>query len=281
MHDSIIDGLNNLMDRVYSEHGSDICIVCESNSARKAIEPGLFFVLNRVGNDYVKSSCQEVVHLADRKIFMLPEKKDFDIDINLIRFENSRWGLQENASAILLAGGKSLRMGADKCFLDIDGKPLIEYILDQLRPNFKDTIVGTSSADKFKFLNFKLVEDKESDRGPLMGLLSCMEESAHEKNFVTACDVPDIFMHFVRKMLALSDIYDAIVPKHKDGMVEPLFAVYNKSTLPVLCATIADGASKVKAFLDKINVYYIELPEYIELVNLNTEAEYKEYVGLC
>lgn len=57
-----------------------------------------------------------------------------------------------NATAIILAGERSSRMGKDKSMLPIDDKPLIQHIADQLSPFFKEVIIGTNDVDNINFL---------------------------------------------------------------------------------------------------------------------------------
>ena len=107
--------------------GNDGIMICESNSLRSIVEPGLFFMVTNGKASGGKPSAEEVVGYADKIILF--DGSQFDIDMNKIKLVGGRWSLKMDATAIIMAGGKSRRMGADKSMLPVNGKPLIEYVL--------------------------------------------------------------------------------------------------------------------------------------------------------
>ena len=267
-----LEALFQLME----EEGIDLtadCIVMESGGARNFIEPGLFFVI-REHNDELKPSVAEVAHWTDR--LNTVTRDGWDVLPEDLVFRNTRWGLEEDATAIILSGGGSTRMGEDKAVMPIDGQPMLSTVVNQLLPNF-NTVLISGSAEKYEFSGCRVVEDLELERGPLMGLLSTLKQSDHALNFVTACDVPDIHMPFVRRMIDHIGEHDAVVPALPDGSLQPLFAVYRKgATLPAIESLLADGRQAVHALLDQLKVRTVELNgDWYH--NLNTPHDVEHY----
>jgi len=260
--------------------GPDAISICESNSLRLVVEPGLFLMVKRQDSKAWKSSAKSVKKYADRIIVSTDSCYDFDLDrIQLIA---SRWTIQEKATAIIMAGGDSLRMGADKTMLPIDGQPMIEKIAEQLRGSFEQILISANEPDKFAHLCLEVIPDRIPGQGPLMGIASALQASANDVNFVVACDIPHIKLTCVRKMLAEAKKADLVIPTTGDGRYEPLFAVYRKSALGAINEVLSSGGRKISDVFSRCRVKYIELaPDQVGgaewLTNLNTMAEYEEY----
>jgi len=248
------------------------CLVCESGGARNVLQPGLFFVIQE-HNDQLKPSCREVAHLADRLVNV--DGDGWDLHPEELLFENGRWGLKENAAAIVLSGGASQRMGEDKSVMHVHGQPLVATVAGQLAPHFGQLIVS-GSKEKYAFTGHEVVEDLEAGNGPLMGLMSALSTSTHELNFVTACDIPDIHLPFVRRMLREIGDHEAVVPVLPDGHKQPLFAVYRKSVHHKIADCLIAGKRAVHALLDVLDVHYIDIDgDWYH--NLNTREDLDTY----
>ena len=264
------EGLTALLDII----GRDKVSICESNSLRQVAEPGLFLMVQRSNQKVLKSSAQTVKKYADRLV--LSDGDGFDLDIDRIKLTEGKWMIQEKATAIILAGGDSCRMGADKSMLPIKGKPMVETISEQLRDSFEQILISTNEVENLAFLGLEIVPDKMQGQGPLMGIASALEASANELNFVTACDIPYISMWFVRKMLSEAEQADIVIPTSADKKYEPLFAIYCKSALEAINEVLSTGGRKISDVFTRCRVGYIEL-EADWFANLNTRAEYEEF----
>src|SRR3989338_1011010 len=110
----------------------------------------------------------------------------------------------KNYTAIILAGGKAERMkGAQKAFLKLEGKRIIESKIEALRKYFSEIIIVTNRLRGFSYLkNIRIVEDLQKNKGPLMGLYSGLKKSSNQINFITACDMPFINLKLIRFMLS-------------------------------------------------------------------------------
>ncbi len=127
-------------EALMNEIPDDALIVCESNTIRNVIDPGLFLVIKNMADPKIKESCSSVINLADKVIGF--SNMDWDFSPEKIDVHNHTWIIKEKATAIILAGGKSSRMGEDKSLLPVNGKPLIRSIYEQLAPFFDEILIG-------------------------------------------------------------------------------------------------------------------------------------------
>jgi molybdopterin-guanine dinucleotide biosynthesis protein A len=270
MKTHIEEGLAALLDII----GADAVSICESNSLRQVVEPGLFFIVKGRDVKVWKSSAQNVRKHADR--IVASDGSSFDFDIDRIKLRSGKWTMQEKATAIIMAGGESSRMDADKSMLPIKGRPIVEIISEQLHGAFAQILISANEVDKLAFLGFDVIRDKIPGQGPLMGIASALEASANELNFVIACDIPHIDLTYVRKMLAEAEGVDIVIPTTGDKRYEPLFAVYRKSALKAINEVLSSGERKISDVFRRCRIKYIEM-EARRFANLNTMTEYEEF----
>jgi molybdopterin-guanine dinucleotide biosynthesis protein A len=187
-------------------------------------------------------------------------------------------------NGIILAGGENRRMGTDKAFLEIDGRPLIERILDVFSSLFARTIVVTNTPDRYRDYDIEMTSDVLDIRGPLTGIYSGLLKSTDEYNFVAACDMPFLNPRLISYMGEIAEGQDAVVPRF-NGYLEPLHAIYRKELLPVMEAQIRKQDRRIRGLFDHIRVRYITEEEIVRFDplkrsfrNINTPKEYKEAV---
>lgn len=264
------EGLTALVDIV----GPDTVLVCESNSLRQVVEPGVFLMVSGRDSGRRKSSSREVSKYVDRVVAW--DGNSFDFDINRIKLVNGKWTIMEEATAIIMAGGEGRRIGADKSMLLVAGRPMVEIIAEQLRGSFSRILISANEVEKLVFLDLPIVRDRIPGQGPLMGIASALEASDNELNFVVACDIPCIDLRYVRRMLMEANGVDAVIPTTGDGNYEPLFAVYRKSALGAIDEVLSSGGRKISDIFGRCRVKFIKL-EAEQYANLNTMAEFKEF----
>jgi len=259
------------------EIGKDSFIICESNSLRSVVNPGLFFICRHQGEDSFIDSAEVLQSHMDSLITYTDGR--FDLDLNDVNILPGGWALRADATAIILAGGMSQRMQRDKSLLPVAGTPMIERIHDQLHPHFKQMLVSANDVDKYAFLHVKIVPDSIIGQGPLMGITSALEASTHDLNFITACDMPNVNMVLVRRMLREAEGFEAVVPI-ADGLMEPLFAVYRKSVLGAFRDALAQGKRRIRAAFGACKINYLDITEFKSLTNLNTREDYDGFISL-
>lgn len=250
--------------------------VWESNSVRQVMDPGLFLILRDPANPVIKDSCRRVMDLADQVVNY--SATAWCQEAGRIRWSGARWTRRQAASALVLAGGRSLRMGQDKNFLQVKGRPMIGHVVDQLDPWFDEVLIGADDSVKFAFLNRRVVPDREKGKGPLMGLLSCLVASRHDVNFVTACDIPQHDPHFLNRLVAMAEGYDIVMPQTPQGDPEPLLAIYRRSVAPVIEQVLRSGGRRFTDLLGKVRVRTVPIEGAGGYRNLNTPGEYMMWV---
>ncbi len=140
------------------------------------------------------------------------------------------------ASAIILAGGKGIRLKRDKTALIIHGKPILNLIIAKLNClNFREIILIYGTDPKLFPLPVRMVGDLIPGSGVLGGIFTGLTCSGTDLNFFIACDMPFPQVNLMKYILQLagSKNYDCVVPAD-GGYREPLFAVYRKTCLPVI-----------------------------------------------
>ena len=179
------------------------------------------------------------------------------------------------ATAVILAGGRSRRMGLNKALLMVDQQTLIARVADQLA-FFPERLIGANDPAELAFLGLPIVPDQRPGCGPLMGLLSCVDRASHELCFVTGCDIPTFDTGYILHLLAAAAGYDVVVPRRADGRVEPLLAVYRKTVVPVARAIVEGGGRRVVELFDHLAVRYVSGRSLSWSRNLNTMADYPQ-----
>lgn len=190
---------------------------------------------------------------------------------------------QENkaVNAIILAGGENSRMqGEDKAFLRIEGRPIVEILLETLKPLVNKIIVVTNSPEKYNKYKVTLVADEALGKGPLMGIYSGLKASSAEYNFVIACDMPFLNEALVSYMIEKRDGYDALIPKIDDEL-HPLCGLYSKNCIPVIEEMLRQDRRDVRSIFSKLKVYFLERQELeridrnlFSLANINTPEDF-------
>jgi molybdenum cofactor guanylyltransferase len=253
-----------------------VLVVAESNSLARAIEPDLFVMVKNGRSASVKPTAADVMPLAQRLV--LSSDGAFDPSPRHVALDDGAWHLAE-ASAVILAGGKSSRMGQDKSLLRVNGTPLIRHIYEQLAQRFDEILISTNEPEKHAFLNATTVPDRVPGKGPLMGIASAVEAARHECVFVTACDIPVVDLDTVARMLVLAKDYDCVIPMSSVGH-EPLFAVYRKSAVPAMHRVLEGGERRISAVFPRIRTRFVDLGDAPWYRNLNTRDDVAAFLGM-
>lgn len=249
--------------------GHGTLVVAESNSLVEEAKPDLFLMVSPAGAIAVKPTARAVLPFAQRIV----DSRDraFDLDLRHLAVVDGEWHLAE-ASAVILAGGASSRMGRDKSLVLVDGKPLIQRVLEQLSRRFGDILISTNEKEKYAFLDARCIPDLVPGNGPLMGIRTAVEAARHDRVFVTACDIPIIDDDTVERMLVLAEHFDCVIPRSRVGH-EPLFAVYRKSAIPAMCDVLDSGERRIRAVFPRVRTHAFDLGPAEWYRNLNTRED--------
>ena len=185
-------------------------------------------------------------------------------------------------TALILAGGKSTRMGFDKTRLRFGDRRLIDVVIDHLRPHVDDLIVVSNHPeDWLDLVGVRIVTDAHAGQGPLGGIFSGLLASTSRHNIVVGCDMPFLNPLVLDYLWSLRNWGDVIVPL-THSVLAPVCAVYDRGVVAVLAQALQAGERQVMGVYPKLNVHYVreeELrpydPDLHSLDNINTPADYE------
>ena len=156
----------------------------------------------------------------------------------------------ENIAAVVLAGGKSRRMGQDKRFLELGGKPLIERALEVLAPIFAEILVVAAEPDpRLDGFGYPVVTDLRPGYATAGGLYTGLKTTRKRSVFAVACDMPCLDPGTIRKMLADEEETDIVMACLVGAGLQPMHAIYGKACLPYLEQMMDSGDLKLQHLL--------------------------------
>jgi len=182
---------------------------------------------------------------------------------------------------IILAGGKSSRMGEDKALLEYNGEKFINKIADELT-FFEEKIIArgnNSILTELENASWKIVADEYPDHGPIGGLHAALKNCESDAMFVVTCDMPLITGELARKLCnEMNTTMDAVIAVSNDGKYHPLCGVYKKELCTSMEEHLKQDNNRVMAVLKKCRVKYVNLneEESKQLANVNTRDEYEK-----
>lgn len=167
--------------------------------------------------------------------------------------------MTKKITGIILAGGKNSRMGVNKAFIDIDGKRMIDHILDIYRTIFSETIIVTNEPLIYtEFSDAVIVTDIYKGKGSLGGIYTGLFYAQYDYAFVVACDMPFLNKKFIDFMIAQIGQDDIIVPELLEGF-QALHAIYSRRCLPAIKKMVMSDKLKITAFYK--NMHVLKIPE--------------------
>ena len=187
---------------------------------------------------------------------------------------------REPVSAIILAGGRSSRMGTSKALLRFDDEPLILHVVRKLTPLFSDIVVVAAPGERLPELPAKVVHDEVAYQGPVGGISRGLGAVEGEAAFVTSCDAAFLDVALIRHLLSTSEGEAVVVPRW-GGRLQPLHAVYSTRLLPVFQSEVAAGQLRLLDVLSSMQVRVVEEAEIRQFdphgwsfFNMNTPDDY-------
>jgi molybdopterin-guanine dinucleotide biosynthesis protein A len=190
----------------------------------------------------------------------------------------------------ILAGGNSSRMGMDKSFVSLGGRPIIGHVLERVSGlGQNETILIVNRPDDYAHMGLPMFSDVIPGKGPLGGIYTAIHHSGSHFTLVLACDMPLVNPSLLRHMIALcSEVggpYDVIVPR-VDGHPQGLHAIYRRSCLEPIRECLDADRLKVIGFYDRVRVRYLDPLEYarfdphgLSFQNINTPDELRAVQG--
>jgi molybdopterin-guanine dinucleotide biosynthesis protein A len=133
-------------------------------------------------------------------------------------------------TGIILAGGKSSRMGTEKGLVVFKNKALIQYAIEILLDLCDEILISTSSS-AYSHLGYPIVSDLIPDSGPMIGIYSSLLVSKNEDNLVLSCDMPFVTPRIFGLLEDAGRSASICVPCYENDHYEPLCGVYKRSAL--------------------------------------------------
>lgn len=199
----------------------------------------------------------------------------------------------KNSASIILAGGRSTRMGSNKAFLSLPGKErltFIEQLASTLTPLCAETIlVARDAADAANYAlpGIHIVTDKIPDQGPLMGLYSGLSAIHTQQALVVAVDMPFIRPSLVTFLLSQPQSDSLLVPL-VNNVPQVLLALYPRTILSLIEQFLQQGRHDPRSLLDVAPVQYIPEdqlraldPDLRSFININTPEELHARFNQC
>lgn len=193
--------------------------------------------------------------------------------------------MKKFGTAMILAGGKSSRMGFDKQLLKIDERRLMDNLAQKLSKEFEEIIIVTNRPELYIGLSHIITMDILKDKGPLGGIHAGLVKSSSEYAFVVACDMPNINMEYVRFMKSKTKL-DSMGCVTKFGeWIEPFSSFYSVEMIQHIEKYLATNRRSINGLIDNFQITYIEekearkySPSWDMFLNLNTKEDLENYL---
>jgi molybdopterin-guanine dinucleotide biosynthesis protein A len=179
--------------------------------------------------------------------------------------------------AVILAGGRSSRMGRDKALLPFGGSPtLAQYQYGRLIRLFPKVSISTKT-DKFPF-RAPLILDRAEESSPMIALATVLKTVASDAVFILGVDLPFVDEAVIQRLLqsfADNPEAEAVLPVTPTG-AEPLCAIYSRRLLPGIEASIDQGNHRLQSLLEEKKTLRIPFEDPAPFANLNHPEEYEQ-----
>jgi molybdenum cofactor guanylyltransferase len=190
---------------------------------------------------------------------------------------------QPSQAAIILAGGRSTRLGRDKASEPLLGRPLLQWVVDRVQPLTAEIVIVCARGQQLppveSSADLTVVEDTFPDSGPIGGIYPGLQTMRADSALAVACDMPLLQTPLLAELLRLALEHEAVVPV-QDGRPQPLCAAYSKACLPPARHQLVTGELKLTSFLDKVATHYVASdvwskldPEGLSFLNINTDED--------
>ena len=176
----------------------------------------------------------------------------------------------KKVAAVILAGGKSTRMGRDKAFLNWSGKSFLKHIIDQVE-SLNIPIYLSGQQEKLMEFDLPVIEDLIPDQGPVTALASCFDKVKADQILVLSCDVPQIKSTELKRLFA---VHKADVTMFScNGQQLPLVAVYSLSSFDKFIEAHQKGERRLFNVINKMKVKSIIYKGELQNVNSPQDLE--------
>lgn len=182
-------------------------------------------------------------------------------------------------TGIILAGGRNLRMGENKAWIEIRGERIIERTRNLLVELFEEVLVVTNAPLDYLSLNLRMVTDLCPGMGALGGIYTGLMHASFPQAFVAACDMPFLNKALIARMSEMAPGYDIVIPRTADGW-QPLHAIYAQKCLPFIEDLLRQGNLRILDFFPRVKKREMAAeeilpydPSLLSFLNINTPED--------
>ncbi len=189
-----------------------------------------------------------------------------------------------NVTGVVVAGGKSRRMGRDKRFLELGGQALLQWALSVLQSLFEEVLVVLAEPlPQLTGQGYRVVTDLIPSCAALGGLYTGLSLASHSRVLAVGCDMPFLNPAVIRRLAELGAQADVVIPKLATGL-QPMLAVYSKTCLPHLERMARAQQFKVQGLAEVPGLTVKLIPEkdfldvdpqLLSFFNINTPADFE------
>jgi len=183
---------------------------------------------------------------------------------------------KKNITGIILAGGRSSRMGADKGFIKLNNITFVEYSINALKPLVNDIII-VSDHTSYDIFGYKRIGDIVKNAGPVAGIYSGLEASTTTYNLILSCDIPLIKTEILEKLLNEADNILDVVQIESNGKTMPLIALYNRQSKDKFYEALQNDERRLRIVFKSLKTKNVVLDSSVHntTTNVNTKEELK------
>jgi len=159
-------------------------------------------------------------------------------------------------------------MGQDKGLMEIKGKPMIQYVIDNITPVCSQIIISANQ-DEYKKFGYPVINDNIMDTGPAGGIGSSLPLSSNDKNLIISCDLPFVTPVLINILLKLSDNYEITIPE-LNGYLQPLCGIYLRDIHKRFNEFVENGQNTMKKIVKQFNFRVVKEAE-LNAIDLKNE----------
>ncbi|MBE5780843.1 MAG: molybdenum cofactor guanylyltransferase [Clostridiales bacterium] len=195
--------------------------------------------------------------------------------------------MKQFGTAVILAGGKSTRMGFDKQLLTLHKQKIYTHIGEMLKKEFDDILVVTNRPELYADTGYRVCSDAFAGMGPLAGIHAALLNSHSQYAYLFACDMPVICLPYIRHLKGIIQNTGAqICVTRRGGRIEPFNGFYHVGLAEDASVRLSSGSSSVFRFISAADTHVVEEGEAVRFdktlrmfTNINTKSEYESYLS--
>ncbi len=195
-------------------------------------------------------------------------------------------------TGVILAGGKSRRMGQNKALIQLGANSLIEHVIRRMRLVADELLLITNSPAEYAYLNVPMRGDIIPDTGALGGIYTGLTHASHDTAVCVGCDNPFLVPNVLTYLVSVLGEYDAVMPytykeipavsDNTQITLQTLCAAYAKRCLPIIELMLQESELRVHALAERAHIQRVSPevwqrfdPEGMSFFNINTPEDFE------